>query len=77
MPRVIVTGSDQQRDYELRPLNTIGRHPDNTLQILDRIVSKEHAQIHRASPTVVSCFAICAQPERHVLSRRAAEPTTC
>lgn len=47
MPRVIVTGSDQQRDYELRPLNTIGRHPDNTLQILDRIVSKEHAQIIR------------------------------
>jgi adenylate cyclase len=47
MPRVIVTGSDQQRDYELRTLNTIGRHPDNTLQILDRIVSKEHAQIIR------------------------------
>lgn len=47
MPRVIVTGSDQQRDYELHPLNTIGRHPDNTLQILDRIVSKEHAQIIR------------------------------
>lgn len=47
MPRVIVTGNDQQRDYELRPLTTIGRHPDNTLQILDRIVSKEHAQIIR------------------------------
>ena len=47
MPRVIVTGNDQQRDYELRALNTIGRHPDNTLQILDRIVSKEHAQIIR------------------------------
>src|SRR5450432_1422400 len=47
MPRVIVTGSDQQRDYELRAVNTIGRHPDNTVQILDRIVSKEHAQIIR------------------------------
>ena len=47
MPRVIVTGSDQQREHELRALNTIGRHPDNTLQILDRIVSKEHAQIIR------------------------------
>jgi adenylate cyclase len=47
MARVIVTGNDQQRDYELRALNTIGRHPDNTLQILDRIVSKEHAQIIR------------------------------
>ena len=28
-------------------INTVGRHPDNTLQILDRIVSKEHAQIIR------------------------------
>jgi len=47
MPRIIVTGNDQRRDYELRAINTIGRHPDNTLQILDRIVSKEHAQILR------------------------------
>jgi adenylate cyclase len=47
MPRIIVTGTDQQREHELRAINTIGRHPDNTLQILDRIVSKEHAQIIR------------------------------
>ena len=47
MPRIIVTGNDQRRDYELRAINTIGRHPDNTLQILDRIVSKEHAQVVR------------------------------
>ena len=46
-PRVIVTGNDQRREYELGAINTIGRHPDNTLQILDRIVSKEHAQIIR------------------------------
>ena len=30
-----------------RAVNTIGRHPDNTMQILDRIVSKEHAQVLR------------------------------
>ncbi|HEY4184424.1 MAG TPA: adenylate/guanylate cyclase domain-containing protein [Polyangia bacterium] len=47
MPRIIVSGNDQQREHELRAINTIGRHPDNTLQILDRIVSKEHAQIIR------------------------------
>src|SRR5450432_3157709 len=47
MGKIIVTGNDQQREHELRAINTIGRHPDNTLQILDRIVSKEHAQIIR------------------------------
>src|SRR4051812_2421827 len=48
MAKIIVTGTDQQRrEFELGAINTIGRHPDNTLQILDRIVSKEHAQIVR------------------------------
>src|SRR5688572_4915435 len=47
MAKIIVTGNDQRREYELGAVNTIGRHPDNTLQILDRIVSKEHAQIIR------------------------------
>src|SRR5262245_49906706 len=45
MGKIIVTGNDQRREYELGAVNTLGRHPDNTLQILDRIVSKEHAQI--------------------------------
>jgi adenylate cyclase len=48
MAKIIVTGNDQQRrEFELGAVNTIGRHPDNTLQILDRIVSKEHAQVVR------------------------------
>ena len=47
MPRLIITGNDQQREHELHELTTIGRHPDNSLQILDRIVSKEHAQVIR------------------------------
>jgi adenylate cyclase len=47
MAKIIVTGNDQRREYELGDFNTVGRHPDNTLQILDRIVSKEHAQIVR------------------------------
>ena len=56
MGKIIVTGNDQRREYELGPINTVGRHPDNTLQILDRIVSKEHAQIIR-------------QPDGHFLFR--------
>ncbi len=47
MAKIIVSGNDQRREYELGAINTIGRHPDNTLQILDRIVSKEHAQVLR------------------------------
>src|SRR5579871_4469729 len=47
MSKIIVTGNEQRREYELGAINTVGRHPDNTLQILDRIVSKEHAQIIR------------------------------
>ena len=47
MGKIIVTGNEQRREYELGAINTVGRHPDNTLQILDRIVSKEHAQIIR------------------------------
>src|SRR5712671_757067 len=47
MAKIIVIGNDQRREYELGAINTVGRHPDNSLQILDRIVSKEHAQIIR------------------------------
>ncbi|EDM75106.1 putative adenylate cyclase [Plesiocystis pacifica SIR-1] len=32
-------------EYPLIAFNTLGRHPDNTIQVLDRIVSKEHARI--------------------------------
>lgn len=47
MAKIIVQGSDGRREFELEALTTIGRHPDNGIQILDRIVSKEHAQIIR------------------------------
>jgi adenylate cyclase len=47
MAKLIVQASDGKREYELGPVTTIGRHPDNIIQILDRIVSKEHAQIIR------------------------------
>ncbi len=36
---------DPPVEYTLAAFNTLGRHPDNTIQVLDRIVSKEHARI--------------------------------
>src|SRR5450759_1876999 len=56
MAKIIVQSSEDRREFELGPVNTIGRHPHNTVQILDRIVSKEHAQIIR-------------QPDGHFLYR--------
>src|ERR1700761_5085584 len=45
MAKLILTSGEQRQEFELAALNTIGRHPDNSIQILDRIISKEHAQI--------------------------------
>ncbi len=47
MARLIVISSSERTEFELAAFNSIGRHPDNTIQILDRIISKEHAQIQR------------------------------
>ncbi|MCB9639829.1 MAG: FHA domain-containing protein [Myxococcales bacterium] len=33
------------KQYRLGPNNTVGRHPNNTIQILDRMISKDHARI--------------------------------
>jgi adenylate cyclase len=45
MAKIVVVSTNPPQEYELTALNTIGRHPDNSIQVLDRIVSKEHAQI--------------------------------
>jgi adenylate cyclase len=47
MAKLILTSGETRQEYELGPMNTLGRHPDNTIQILDRIISKEHCQIIR------------------------------
>jgi adenylate cyclase len=47
MAKIIVQSSEDHREFDLGPVTTIGRHPHNAVQILDRIVSKEHAQIIR------------------------------
>jgi adenylate cyclase len=45
MARITIIGPEGQEVKDLLPHNTLGRHPNNTIQILDRIVSKEHCHI--------------------------------
>jgi adenylate cyclase len=49
MAKLIVISGEERQEFELQAFNTIGRHPDNSIQVLDRIVSKEHAQILRGA----------------------------
>jgi adenylate cyclase len=41
----IISPEGQQREVPLGAHSTLGRHPDNTIQLLDRIVSKNHCHI--------------------------------
>src|SRR5687768_2739200 len=45
MARLIIIGPEGRQEAELGRHNTLGRHPNNTVQILDRIVSKEHCHV--------------------------------
>lgn len=47
MPRLILATAEGQQAIELRPVNSIGRHPNNTIQLLDKIVSKEHCIVEQ------------------------------
>jgi adenylate cyclase len=44
----IISPEGPERSVELERHNTLGRHPDNSIQILDRIVSKNHCHIDLA-----------------------------
>ena len=43
--RITVISPEGQKDWVLQAHNSVGRHPNNTVQVLDRIVSKEHCHI--------------------------------
>jgi adenylate cyclase len=43
--RITVIGPEGQKEWVLLAHNSVGRHPNNTVQVLDRIVSKEHCHI--------------------------------
>ena len=49
MARLILQTAEGQQAIELRPVNSLGRHPNNTIQLLDKIVSKEHCIIELRS----------------------------
>jgi adenylate cyclase len=43
---LITSPEGHERTVELERANTLGRHPDNSIQLLDRIVSKNHCTVH-------------------------------
>ena len=47
MPAKLILLGDQRAEYELGAFDTLGRHPNNSIQVLDRIVSKEHSRVTR------------------------------
>lgn len=44
---IVELESGRRREYELAPVNTIGRHPMQSIQVLDPQVSKEHLVLER------------------------------
>lgn len=42
MAKLLIVTPEGQHERELVAFNSVGRHPNNTIQLLDRIVSKEH-----------------------------------
>src|SRR5262252_3533608 len=53
MARLLLSTPDGQQVVELGVHNTLGRHPTNSIQLLDKIVSKEHCVIERRGPQLV------------------------
>lgn len=45
MAKLVIIGPDGPQERDLAMVNSLGRHPNNTIQLLDRIVSKEHCVV--------------------------------
>ncbi len=45
MAKILILTPEGQQERDLLPMNSLGRHPNNSIQLLDRIVSKEHCTI--------------------------------
>ena len=71
MAKLILTSGEQRQEFELAAINTIGRHPDNSIQILDRIISKEHAQILRGADGQLPARATSARSTARTSAARA------
>ncbi len=44
---ILVTAEGGQQALDLRAVNSLGRHPNSSIQLLDKIVSKEHCVIEQ------------------------------
>jgi adenylate cyclase len=53
MARILLSTPEGQQVVELREHNSLGRHPSNSIQLLDKIVSKEHCIVERRGNTFV------------------------
>jgi adenylate cyclase len=53
MARLLLVSPDGQQVVDLRDFNSLGRHPSNTIQLLDKIVSKEHCIVERRGQAYV------------------------
>jgi adenylate cyclase len=53
MARLLLSTPEGQQVVELGVHNTLGRHPTNSIQLLDKIVSKEHCIIERRGPQLI------------------------
>jgi adenylate cyclase len=51
--RLLLTTPEGQQVVDLVAHNSLGRHPTNTVQLLDKIVSKEHCIIEKRGPRFV------------------------
>jgi adenylate cyclase len=47
MARLVLSTPEGQQVVDLRPINSLGRHPNNSIQLLDKIVSKEHCIVEQ------------------------------
>jgi adenylate cyclase len=53
VPRLIFQNDQGRQAIELGPVNGVGRHPNNTIQLLDTIVSKEHCVIEQRGAVTI------------------------
>ncbi|MBA3460938.1 MAG: FHA domain-containing protein [Deltaproteobacteria bacterium] len=53
MPRIVYITEQGWQAVELAPHQGVGRHPNNVIQLLDTIVSKEHCVIEQQGPSMV------------------------
>ncbi len=53
MPRIHYITAEGWQTLELQPHQGVGRHPNNAVQLLDTVVSKEHCILEQQGPSMV------------------------